>query len=201
MATNEGCGLNDTDDIVAALKAVVEAFRSLKVLYFVGGSVASSFHGATRSTMDVDLVAKIADEHVKPLLEFLGDDYYASQSAMREAVRRKSCFNLIHYPTSFKVDVFVSRDRPFDQDSLSRAMMGEIGLQTKIVVPIASPEDTIVSKLEWYRLGDESSERQWQDVQRVLQLLGDRADRGYLKRAAYSLSVEDLLERLLQTLD
>ena len=30
---------------------------------------------------------------------------------------------------------------------------------------VSSPEDTLLAKLEWYRMGGEVSERQWRDVQ------------------------------------
>lgn len=64
-------------------------------------------------------------------------------------------------------------------------------------VPIALAEDSIIAKLEWYRLTDETSERQWNDVSRLLRLLGETADTSYLKQAASSVGVTDLLERLL----
>ncbi len=184
------------DDVVAAVVPVVTAFRVLGIRHYVGGSVASSFHGATRSTMDVDVVAELYDEAITPFLELLGDAYYSSEPAIRDAVRRKSCFNLIHFPTSFKVDVFVSRDRPFDRDAMTRAALGEIGTHATVKIPLASAEDTIISKLEWYRLGNEVSERQWQDVTTVYTLLGAQADLNYLRHAAESVGVVDLLERL-----
>jgi hypothetical protein len=189
--------LNDTDDIVAALSPVVRAFLSLGVRHYVGGSVASSFHGATRSTLDVDVVAQLNDGEITPFLDLLDDQFYASEPAIRSAVQQKSCFNLIHFPTSFKVDIFVSRDRPFDQDSMSRAVLGRIGSHEQFEVLMASPEDSIISKLEWYALSNETSERQWQDVSKVLMLLGEQADVDYLRRAAESVGVTDLLERLL----
>jgi hypothetical protein len=82
---------------------------------------------------------------------------------------------------------------------MSRAVMGQIGAHEKIDVLLASPEDTIINKLEWYRLGDETSQRQWQDVTKVLILLGERAELNYLRHAAKSVGVVDLLERLLHS--
>lgn len=184
------------NDVAKALKPVARTFERLGIEFYVGGSVASSFHGAMRSTMDVDVIAKISDSHVGSLLAELGAEYYASESAMRDAVRRKSSFNLIHLSTSFKVDVFVHRGRAFDISALARAEPGKIGSDASFTSPIASAEDTIVSKLEWYRLGNESSERQWQDVTIVLRLLGNEADVEYLRESAASVGVGDLLERL-----
>ena len=121
--------------------------------------------------MDVDLVAELKLDNVAKFIELVEQDFYVSDAAIGEAIKSSSCFNLIHNATSFKVDVFISRNRPFDQDSFVRAEQGEIGGRIKLNVPVASAEDIIVSKLEWFRLGDEASERQWEDVSRVLRLL------------------------------
>ncbi len=190
--------MNDSDDLLDALKPVVTAFQRLQVPHYVGGSIASSFHGATRSTMDVDLVAELSEDQVAAFVASFGHDFYISEPAVRDAVRRRSCFNLIHLPSSFKIDIFVSRRRPFDEDAMRRASLQRLGISHTIEVPIASAEDTIVSKLEWFRLTNETSERQWEDVSRLLILLGETVDRAYLHHAADSVGVDDLLERLLR---
>ncbi|MEZ6125816.1 MAG: hypothetical protein R3C49_22040 [Planctomycetaceae bacterium] len=119
--------MNDTNDLVAALRPVVDALRQLGVRHYVGGSVASSFHGAARSTMDVDVICELADSQITQFVSSFTGDYYVSESAVREAVKRRSCFNLIHLPTSFEVDVFVSRGRSFDESSMSRAVPQTLG--------------------------------------------------------------------------
>jgi hypothetical protein len=193
----ESASLNDTNDLVLALRPVARSLQALGVRFYVGGSVASSFHGAVRSTMDVDLVCELKNSHIESFLNLIGDEFYVSDLAMREAIRRKSCFNLIHLPTSFKVDVFVSRQRPFDVQTTLRAQFGSLGQQEPLSVPIATPEDIIVIKLEWYRLTNETSERQWNDVSRLLSLLSSAADIEYLRQAAESVGVADLLDKLL----
>lgn len=190
--------MSDYDDLVAALSPVSAAFTKLGIRHYVGGSVASSFHGASRSTMDVDLVADMTDADVSEFLKCFGQDFYLSEPAIRDAIRRKSCFNLIHLPTSFKVDVFVSRQRPFDVTAMNRAKMEHLGYSHVLEIQIATPEDVIISKLEWYRKTNETSERQWDDVTRLLMLLGDAADREYLTASAESVGVQDLLERVLR---
>jgi hypothetical protein len=189
--------LDESDDLITALVGVVTALDRLDIRYYVGGSVASSFHGASRSTMDVDLHCEFADTHVSAFLAALGDQYYASESAIRDAVARQSCFNLIHYQTSFKIDIFVSPGRPFDQEAIRRAQEHELGTGTTIKVPMLSLEDTILVKLEWFRLTNETSERQWDDVTRLVQLSSDSADIDYLEKTAESLGVEDLLAKLI----
>ena len=189
---------SDDDDLVLALRPVAAALRALGVSFYVGGSVASSYHGAVRSTMDVDLVCDLTDDQVGGLLNQVGEDYYASEPAIREAIRRKASFHLIHYATSFKVDLFVSRQRPFDRQAMSRAQSGTLGRDASLTVPFATAEDIIVIKLQRYRLGNESSERQWNDVSRLISLLGDSVDHEYLRHASQSVGVEDLLQRLLK---
>lgn len=70
--------------------------------------------------------------------------------------------------------------------------------QTPLCFSLSSP-DTILSKLERYRLGNESSERQWDDVVRVLKILGGEADLAYLKRNAAEPNVSDLLKKLIDS--
>lgn len=189
--------MNDSDDLIDALAPVVAVLQKLEIRHFVGGSIASSFHGATRSTMDVDLIAELREEQILPFVNSFGDEFYLSDTAVRGAVKRRSCFNLIHLPSSFKVDIFVSRGRPFDDESMNRARLETLGESKSVQVPIASAEDIVISKLEWFRLTNETSERQWDDVSRLLRLLGDDADIPYLRRVARSVNIDDLLERVL----
>jgi hypothetical protein len=189
--------LNEIDNIVDALYPVVSVLRDLQIRHFVGGSVASSFHGATRSTMDVDVVCEMKGGQIPAFVSRFGADFYLSESAIREAVQRKSCFNLIHLSTSFKVDVFISRQRPFDLDSMNRATTERLSPDRTLEVPVATAEDSIIAKLESYRKTNETSDRQWSDVTQLIKLLGNTLNLEYLKSAAESVAVRDLLERLL----
>ncbi|MDA0659923.1 MAG: hypothetical protein O2931_07050 [Planctomycetota bacterium] len=114
--------MGDTDDLVEALGPFVAAFNNLKIPHYVGGSIASSYHGATRSAMDVDLICEMQVAQIPGFLAQIDERFYVSESAVRQAVERKSCFNLIHLPSSFKVDVFVSRQRAFDNVCMRRAI-------------------------------------------------------------------------------
>ncbi|MBD3675411.1 MAG: hypothetical protein HUJ26_18000 [Planctomycetaceae bacterium] len=190
--------MSEHDDLIATLMPVSTAFNQLGVRFCISGSVASSFHGAARSTMDVDLVAEMTEDIVPAFVSYFGNDFYVSESAVREAIGRKGCFNLIHLPTSFKVDIFVSRQRPFDLSVMHRATLANLGNVPSLEVPIATAEDAILSKLEWYRKTNETSSRQWEDVTRLLKLLGDHADINYLKKQAEELEIDDLLTRLIE---
>jgi hypothetical protein len=190
--------MSEADDLVAALTPVAAAFNRIGVRHYIGGSVASTMHGAIRSTMDVDLVCDLGADQVDAFLAAFGSEFYVSGSAVRQAVEQRSCFNLIHLPTAYKVDVFVSRGRPFDEAAMKRAVPLPLAVGQEMTVPVATPEDSIVAKLEWFRLGDETSERQWDDVSRLVALHGESLDTAHMRRMAESVGVADLLDRLLK---
>ena len=65
---------------------------------------------------------------------------------------------------------------------------------------MTSPEDIILSKLEWYRMGGEASDRQLRDILGVLKTKAGQLDLEYMRRWAKPLKVEDLLEKVLTDL-
>jgi len=150
-----------------------------------------------RSTLDVDIVADMRQEHIQPLVAALSEEFYVDEEMMRDALRRRSSFNLIHYETAFKVDIFIRKIRPFDQMQLERRKLAVIVADPEQSVYVLSPEDTLLAKLEWYRLGGEVSERQWRDVLGILQVREGELDLDYVRTWARELQVTDLLERAL----
>jgi hypothetical protein len=165
-----------------SLWPVAQAFESLGIVFYVGGSVASNVYGRWRTTMDTDLVATLREEHVMPLVIRLSETYYIDAEMIREAIRNRASFNLIHNDTAQKVDVFVSKGRPYDLAAAQRAEHRPVSEDGRFKLPVASPEDVILSKLEWYRLGDEASGRQWRDIVDVIKVQSTRLDRTYLAR-------------------
>jgi hypothetical protein len=115
------------DELRAALDPVADAFEALGISYRVGGSVASSALGVARTTLDIDLVADLRASHVALLVERLQDEYYVDADVIRDAIQRRSSFNVIHLATMVKVDVFVLGARPFDRVSFERAITEPLG--------------------------------------------------------------------------
>ena len=186
----------NTSEILAAITPIVEALEELGVSYHIGGSVASSVYGIFRATIDADLVANLHLEQVRPLVKRLQADYYIDEDMIRDAIKRRSSFNVIHLDTMLKVDVFIPKTRLFDQEELRRVQQEVLSEGTR-PFNIASPEGTILNKLEWYRMGGEVSDRQWNDILGVLKVQGTKLDMSYLQKWAANLSVTDLLERAL----
>jgi len=185
------------NEIARITLLVAHALEQMGVPYAVGGSLASSLHGVMRSTLDVDIVADMRQEHIQPLVAALSEEFYVDEEMMRDALRRRSSFNLIHYETAFKVDIFIRKIRPFDQMQLERRKLAVIVADPEQSVYVLSPEDTLLAKLERYRLGGEVSERQWRDVLGILQVREGELDLDYVRTWARELQVTDLLERAL----
>lgn len=183
------------DDLRAALDPVADALEALGVTYRVGGSVASSALGVGRSTLDIDLVADLRLEHVDPFVERLSSDYYVDAEMIRDAIRRRSSFNVVHLASMMKVDVFVLKTREFDRQAFERVTDRQVGDTPPRRFPLTTAEDIIIHKLEWYRLGNQIAQRQWDDVLGVLRLQGASLDREYLERWARELGLDDLLAR------
>lgn len=177
---------------------VTEVFETLGVPYLIGGSLASTLYGMIRTTQDSDIVAEMRQEHLQPFVEALQGEFYVDDEMIAESIQRHSSFNIIHRETMFKVDVFIPRPRPFLQSQLDRAQRQTFTFETEVSAKFASPEDTILSKLEWYRMGGEVSERQWRDILGILKTRAGELDLNYLRHWSDELKVADLLERALK---
>lgn len=184
--------------ILAALMPLIDAFDSLGIAYYIGGSVASSLYGLPRSTLDIDLIADLHQEQVPALIAQLQDAYYFDEAALRTAIDRRASYNFIHLETMLKVDVFILKPRPFDQEAFRRAQRQPASqAEPAHMLALASAEDMVLAKLEWYRLGGEISERQWNDVLGMLKVQEPTLDLAYLQRWAIALRIDDLLTRAL----
>ncbi|KXK13014.1 MAG: hypothetical protein UZ14_CFX002001938 [Chloroflexi bacterium OLB14] len=177
---------------------VTNVFEKLSVPYLIGGSLASTLYGMIRTTQDSDIVAEMHIEHLQPFVSALQDEFYVDDEMIAESIQHNSSFNIIHRETMFKVDVFIPRPRPYLQSQLARAKKQTFNFETEISAKFASPEDTILSKLEWYRMGGEVSDRQWRDILGVLKTQQGQLDLAYLRKWAGELKVSDLLERALK---
>lgn len=184
------------DRVLAALGPVVDALERLGVPYHIGGSVATSTYGEARSTLDVDIVAPVQECDAETLSELLRGEYYADAELMRDAIRHRSCFNLIYLPQYFKVDVFVAQDTPYARVAFARYRMARlVGAGNGREFRFATPEDVVLHKLDSFRKGGETSGRQWSDILGVLRVQAGRLDLDCMKQWAPALAVADLLER------
>lgn len=183
-------------DPIAVATAVAHILDTLGISHTVGGSIASSFAGEPRSTIDIDVVAAIADVQIPALVAALSPAFYVDEDALRRAVRTHGSANVIHRDTMLKVDLFVAGGTPLDAQQLARRQLVDVG--GGLTIHVHPPEDILLQKLRWYRLGREVSDRQWRDILGIVRVQGARLDREYLRRYALVLGLGDLLDRALE---
>jgi hypothetical protein len=159
--------------------AVTGVLERLGVEYVVGGSLATSLHGIPRATLDVDIVADLRMAHLDPFVAALSASFYVDPDMVREAIRRRATFNILHLATMFKVDVFVTGSDELLAIELSRKRRVRVLEEPQADLFVASPEDMVLQKLIWYREGGGVSDRQWGDVIGVIKTQGSRLDLVY----------------------
>jgi len=184
----------NTPEIIEALTPIVEVFDRFGIAYYIGGSVASSVHGRRRYTQDVDVVAAIQLKHVQTVVAMLQQDYYIDADMIRGAIQHRSSFSLLHHDTGVKVDVFVQKSGPFAQQEMRRAREDVLELGSRPFF-FASPEDMILAKLDWWKLGGGVSNRQWNDIVEIMKEKHAALDIAYLRQSAPMLGIADLLEK------
>lgn len=152
----------------------------------VAGSFATTYHGVPRSTHDVDIIIDPTGATLAMLLAALPDaDYYVDHDAAKDALRRRSTFNVIDLATGWKVDLIIRKARPFSVEEMARRQRGEI---FGAMVAIATAEDAIIAKLEWAQVSD--SDRQLRDVAGVLSVRAATLDVTYIEKWVTELGLE-----------
>ena len=161
------------------------------VPYMLTGALAVNYHGAPRSTHDIDIVVVIAPADVRRIKAMLEPDYEVAEESIRAALREGSMFDAIHDETGFKVDFWMRKGDDYGREAFARRKQYPYDHSA---VSIATPEDVIVTKLEWYRMSD--IDKHYSDARGVYAVQKDTLDTAYIARWCEAKSVLDLWHRL-----
>lgn len=178
------------------LRKIAEALSIAGIPMMVTGSLTSTHYGEPRSTNDIDIVIEPTREQLDSFVSSLSSDFYVSSQAASDAFTRKSMFNVIELSSGWKVDLIIRKDREFSRTEFARRVDAEI-LGTD--VKVATPEDVILSKLEWATKGE--SERQIRDAASVVSAMSDQLDFRYMHQWALELGILDQLNRVIPPTD
>src|ERR1035437_8940974 len=178
-------------EILEVLWRVISKLDELRIPYMVSGSAASFFHAFVRTTQDGDLVVAMGPDQVENFA--FASEFYLDRASIYRSLQVGGSFNLIHSESSLKIDFFPLQKRSFSQEEFSRRQPRLFLKESITPAFTATAEDTILSKLEWFRAGGELSENQWKDVLGILKVQAGRFDLPYMDRWAKELRVDDLL--------
>jgi len=172
---------------------VIQILNHLKIPYMLTGSHASNFYGEPRSTHDIDFVVVVTPADATRLAQsFESSRYYLDAETIREAIAHGDMFNLIDSYTGLKADFWILKPDIYNQTCFSRRRIQTIlGHDTFV----ATPEDVILTKLEWCKLSG-GSEKQFNDVLGVYEVQVDNLDMEYIYKWSEYLEIQDLLDEL-----
>ncbi len=173
---------------------VAGVFDEIGARYVVVGSFASSVRGMVRATNDVDIVADLRGEQMSAFIARVKDEFYVSEPSVRRAITEKRSFNLIHFDSSFKVDVFIPPADGFGWQQLANRQAEQVEPQSQMQIYVATAEDIILAKFLWFKQGGEVSTQQWTDILGVIKIRKEDMKGDYLREQAQKLGVTHLLE-------
>lgn len=168
--------------------------QKLKIPYIITGGFAVLVWGRPRFTADIDIVVELKFENINSLvktLSLLGKASYIDKDMIKNALAHGGEFNFIHGDTGIKVDFWVLRKTPFELSRMKRRIAKSV-LGKKVY--FTSPEDLILSKLQWYQ--QSQSSRHLEDAESVFKISGKKLNMEYLKRWSERLGVSEILDKL-----
>jgi len=170
---------------VELLNRMVAALKAEGIPYMLTGSLASSIYGEPRSTNDIDLVIDPSPDALDRLVGRLQrEGLYVDLEAARTALRDRGQFNAIALDA--KVDFIIRKAGPHSTLAFERRQRVQ---DPDMDVDVVSPEDLILSKLQWAI--ETGSDRQFRDVAGVVALV-DKLDRTYIELWAGRLGILDV---------
>jgi hypothetical protein len=163
-------------------RRILEALSTAGIPYMLTGSFASAYHGVPRATQDINLVIAPTAHQLQHLVRLLPDsEYYASEEAALDALRREAQFNVIDFATGWKIDLIIRKSRLFSRTEFERRSAVDLfGLQ----IFVASAEDILLAKLEWAKAGQ--SMRQLEDCATILRTRREELDYTYINVGCFN---------------
>lgn len=140
--------------------------------YMVTGATAAILYGQPRVTNDIDVVISLNNaSRVALLAAFSAADFYVPpESVIRaeQAREQRGHFNLIHYESGYKADIYLTGSDPLHLWALP--LRRRLPWTDETEISVAPPEYVILRKLEFFREGQSS--KHLVDIRSIIEITG-----------------------------
>lgn len=179
---------------VDLLKLITAFLETNHISYMITGAWSAIFYGRPRASHDIDFVVEISPKDIEKIVLAFGNlpgEFLIQPEGIKDAIKHKSMFNIIHLPTMLKLDFWILTNAKFDKSRFKRRKRVKILNQD---MEIATAEDTILQKLIWYKMG--KIEKHLIDAAFVHQIQGENLDKEYLEIWVKKLELEQYYKEL-----
>lgn len=145
------------------LKALCEKLEYLEIEYMLSGSLALNLYTVPRMTRDIDIIIHFTDKNLESFISSFDSDYFVDDIGIRQEVKRKGIFNLIHKATALRIDCIVMKNEPYRGIEFGRRVRNE---EYGFPIWVVTKEDLIISKLAWIQ--KLQSDKQMEDIKHLL---------------------------------
>ena len=176
------------------LTSLTSFLKKNKIPFMLTGAWSVIYYARPRASHDIDLVVELKEKEIPRILKVfkkLSSKYLVQLDDIKDAIEKKDMFNIIHLPTMLKIDFWLLKDDLFDKERFSRRKKVKLLGQS---MWIASAEDAILKKLEWYKMS--KLEKHLIDAAFVYQIQEKNLDNNYLKKWVNKMKLRGLFNKL-----
>lgn len=163
-------------------KKIIDVLDELEIEYMLSGSVAMGLYILPRATRDFDFIIHLKPNDIDAFVQRFNEGYYCDIDTIKDAVKRKSIFNIIDHHSGYKADFMILKNEAFRQEEFARKIQIEYFDKN---INIVSAEDLLLSKLIWIQ--HIQSAIQMEDIKMLASI--ETLDRNYIKNWIVKLNL------------
>ncbi len=173
---------------------VIDILNELKIPYMIVGSIASILYGKPRLTLDMDIIIDIKEEGIENFVSKFGSNWYVDKEMIKDAIKKRFHFNIIHIPSANKIDFFLLQDDGYARGEFDRRESERFDKTRRAF--FACVEDVIIKKLDYYL--ESKSEKHVEDIRGILKTYSNKIDFSYIEKWAKRKGTFNIWKNLLK---